>query len=284
MTDPRQYDAAYQGSPGAYSEEAAWGLLGRERFLLPCATLGDVFAAVAGGNARHAVVPVENTLAGTVPTAYELILEHALMVAGETCQRIDHVLIGPPGGSRARIRRVLSHPVALAQCSGWFARHPKLVAVPVFDTAGAVTLMLNEGDEATGAIASRRAAALLGGVVLAERIQDHDENWTRFLLLAQSPAAIGGGRGAEKAMLAFSLPHEPGSLAGALAALAGVRLNLTKIESRPIRGRPFEYQFLVEVEIGDRATFDAALTDLRSQTRAFRMLGVYQRAREHNNK
>src|SRR5512134_3655159 len=135
-------DAAYQGDPGAYSEQAAWALVGAGARLLPCRSLPSMFDAVDEGRARQAVLPIENTLAGTVPRAYELLLEHGLTASGETRVRIDHVLAAPPRASLSRLRRVLSHPVALDQCRRFFANHPDVEPVPVFDTAGAVAMAI----------------------------------------------------------------------------------------------------------------------------------------------
>jgi len=276
MTTPIElatYDAAYQGQPGAYSEEASWTLVGRGARLLSCETLAVLFDAVAGGRAAHAVVPVENSLAGTVPRAYELLLEHDVTAIGETCVRIDHVLIGAPATRLADVRRVLSHPVALDQCTGFIAARG-MEAVPVFDTAGAVGMVMADEARDVAAIASRRAAHLHGAAILAEGIQDDDENWTRFLLLARRPAAAQGtGR---KAIVAFRLRHERGTLSRALECLASRGLNLTKIESRPIRGRPFEYAFVIEATCGDLAPdWSAWLDAFRSVVTDVRLLGAY---------
>lgn len=273
---PDVCDAAYQGSPGAYSEEAAWMLVGRESRLLPCPSLSDVFEAVAAGRARHGVLPVENSLAGTVPRAYELLLGGHLTAIGETKVRIDHALIAAPSTRLQSVRRVLSHPVALDQCTGFFRRHPQAEAVPVFDTAGAVAMVMETGADDTAAIASRRAAELHSATILAERIQDHDENWTRFLLLA-APSPDRSAGPARKAIVAFRLPHEPGSLCRALEQVAIRGVNLTKVESRPIPEQPFEYAFLIEIAAASDAPVDwPPLVDaLRSSTIDLRVLGSF---------
>jgi prephenate dehydratase len=277
MADPtiEPPEGAYQGSPGAYSEEAAWALLGPSARLLPCASLADVFDAVLAADTKYGVLPVENSLAGTVPRAYELLLDRGLAAIGETRVRIDHALIGPPSTSIARLRRVLSHPVALDQCTKFFRHHPHIEAVPVFDTAGAVGMVMQNGAGDVAAIASRRAAALHGATILAERIQDHDENWTRFLLLApaSSRSTLTGTR---KTIVTFRLPHEPGSLARALQHVAVRDVNLTKIESRPIHERPFEYAFLIEMAAVEAAVdWAELLDDLRSATLDLRVLGAF---------
>jgi prephenate dehydratase len=266
-------DAAYQGDPGAYSEQACWALLGPEARLLPCRTLVVMFDAVADGHARRAVLPIENSLAGTVPRAYELLLERELFATAETRVHIDHVLIGRPGVSLDRVSRVLSHPVALDQCRRFIAER-RLEAVPAFDTAGAVALALEDPSGATAAIASRRAASLNGADVLAEDIQDHAENWTRFLLIG--PEAAANVRPGGHAIFAFRLPHEPGSLANVLARIAIRRASLTKIESRPIEGRPFEYAFFIELQLAaEDDALSGLVAELRSVTTDLRLLGAY---------
>jgi prephenate dehydratase len=265
------YDAAYQGAPGAYSEAAAHALLGPTASMLPRRSLEQVFDAVAAGGARHGVVPVENTLSGTVPNVYELLLSHDLRVVGETLTHIDHVLVGPPHMRRDDVRRVLSHPVALAQCADFFRTNRNIQAVPVFDTAGAVEIVLREDDGFTAAIASRRAAQLYKGVVLAEHLQDHPENWTRFLLLVRADNAP-PVKSANKTLVAFDLPHQAGALAHALQEIAKRNVNLTKIESRPIAGKPFEYRFVVELT---GTAIDDAVEEMRRETPWLRVLGAY---------
>lgn len=273
MTTAGQADAAYQGDPGAYSEQAAWALVGREARLLPCRTLAVMFDAVADGHAGLAVLPIENSLAGTVPRAFELLLERELFASAETRVHIDHVLIGSPGTTVDRVSRVLSHPVALDQCRKFITQR-RFEAVPAFDTAGAVAMALEDTSGATAAIASRRAASLNNADILAENIQDHAENWTRFLLVGPRPA-MEVQPGAH-AILAFRLPHEPGSLANVLSRIAASRANMTKIESRPIEGRPFEYAFYLELQLAaDDDALPALLNDLGSATTDLKLLGAY---------
>jgi len=270
-------DAAYQGAPGAYSEEAAQALLGADTRLMPCATLEQAFEAVADARAQHAVVPVETALSGTVPTVYELLLSHNLVVSGETVINIDHVLVGPRGAARAGIRRVMSHPIALEQCADFFRSNRGIQAVSVFDTAGAVRMAVDAGDMTTAAIASRRAAALYGAEIIAEHIQDHRDNWTRFLLLS-SAAHAARVDGPQKALLAFGLRHQPGALIQALQPIADAGLSITKIEGRPIPGTPFEYRFIVEVTAsGDQAIAPAAYEAVRGATTWFKILGAFRR-------
>ncbi|HTI39433.1 MAG TPA: prephenate dehydratase domain-containing protein [Vicinamibacterales bacterium] len=269
------YDACYQGRPGAYSESAARSLLGAAAALLPCDTLEDTFDALASRRATHAVVPVENTLAGTVTKTYDLLLEHDLRVVGEHVQHIDHVLIGRRGATIEGLRRTLSHPVALAQCELFFRRHPQIVPVPVFDTAGAVPLALEDVDGATAAVASRDAARLYDGAILSEHLQDHPENFTRFLLLRADRAAAEAVH-PSKTIIALRLSNAPGALWAALEPFAREGINLTKIESRPVAGRPFEYAFILEFQ-NDRASAAVAvvLQELEQRTRWMRVVGTF---------
>ena len=181
------FDAAYQGAPGAFSEEAAAGVLGAAARLLACDRFDEVFDALDDGRALSAVVPVENTLAGPVLPVRELLASRHVEVAGETTLRIAHALVGPPGASLETVRRVSSHPVALAQCRSFFARHPHLTPVEAFDTAGAIARVVATGARDEAAIGSLRAAALYGGSILATEIQDTHDNFTRFLLVRPAP-------------------------------------------------------------------------------------------------
>lgn len=269
-------DAAYQGEPGAYSELAATSFLGGGARLLPLPALEDVFASVTTGRAAHAVVPLENTIAGTVPGVYELLLSHEVTVIAESRVPIDHALIGPPGLALRDVRRVLSHPVALGQCREFLRRHPAMVPVAAFDTAGAVRIVLEEDDGASAAIAGRHAAAVHGGTVLAEHLQDHAANWTRFGLLSREEPAWSAR--ATKALVVFDLPHQPGALARALDAAADAQVDLTKIESRPIATRPFEYRFIVELSHADPRRLDTVIEHMRTRTAALRVIGRFQAA------
>jgi prephenate dehydratase len=270
-----EYDAAFQGERGAYSEAAAAQFLGAGRRLLPSHSLDDLFAAVAGGRARFGVVPLENTIAGTVPGVFERLLSHDVHVIAETRVAIDHALIGTPTMAAADVRRVLSHPVALDQCRDYLRRHPRIEPVAAFDTAGAVAIVMRENDGMTAAIAGEHAAATYGGKVLATHLQDHRENWTRFGLLArQADPALTGA--ASKVLLVFDLLHQPGALASALQPAAERQVNLTKIESRPISTRPFEYRFIVELTGGEAGSVEEVVSAMRERTASLRVLGRYQ--------
>jgi prephenate dehydratase len=277
MTEPAQAAerAAYQGAPGAFSEEAARALMGPAATLHPRPTLEDVFAALAAGDVDAAVVPIENTLAGAVPGCADLLGRYEVHITAERVQHIEHALIAPEGVGFTQIRRVLSHPVAIAQCERFFREHPGLAAVPVFDTAGAVAEVIREGWTDAAAIASRRSAALYGGVVLRDEIQDRSDNFTRFLLVRPGSASAEWRAGCRTSLLCL-LPNQPGALVRALLPFSSRGLNLCRIESRPTRETPFEYGFHLDVAPADDvAALEDAITALGGASRSLRVLGHY---------
>jgi len=270
---------AFQGEPGAFSEAAAIQLLGDSITTIPRPTFDSAFAAIADGAADVLLAPVENTLAGSVVRVYDLLLESDLTMVAETILHIEHQLIGCPGATLAGLRSVSSHPVALAQCEKFFLAHSNLKRVPAEDTAGSVREVISRGDKSFAGIAARRAAAIYGGIILAENIHDNPENFTRFVLLVPSAqAAKLASPEANKMSIALRLAHKPGALLAALEPFSRHGVNLQKIESRPIHGRPFEYQFYLDVETGSSAALNAALTEVRSSTTFLRVLGLYPSA------
>ena len=276
---------AFQGARGAFSEAAARKLLGQSIDVLPCKSFDDVFAAVRSGAAVCAVIPIENTLAGSVLRNYELLGDAGLEIAGEVLLRIRHSLIAPPGTRLDRVRRVLSHAVALAQCQRFLAAHPDIEAVATYDTAGGVKIVMDSGRDDEAAIAGAPAAELYGAAILAENIEDHAENYTRFLLVTKRAdvASIVGraGAGPRKTTILFRTPNSPGALFRALAAFALRDINLTKLESRPIEGRPWEYSFYADIS-GDAQQRDVAnaLSHLREMCETVVLLGSYVAAEE----
>lgn len=270
---------AFQGERGAFSEAAAIQLLGESVTTVPRPTFDSAFAAIQEGNADVLLAPVENTLAGSVVRVYDLLLENNLLMVAETILHIEHQLIGLPGASLSDLRSVSSHPVALAQCEKFFLVHPDLKRVPTEDTAGSVREVLARGDKSFAGIAARRAAAIYGGFILAESIHDNPENFTRFVLLVpEKTAADFSSPEAHKMSIALRLAHKPGALLAALEPFARHGVNLQKIESRPIHGRPFEYQFFLDVEANSPAELDAALDEARHATTFLRILGLYPAA------
>ncbi len=275
---PQLIDAriAFQGERGAFSEAAAVQLLGESITTVPRPTFDSAFAAIPEGAADALLAPVENTLAGSVVRVYDLLLESNLSMVAETILQIEHQLIGIPGARFSDLRSVSSHPVALAQCEKFFLSHPGLKRVPTEDTAGSVREVLARGDKSFAGIAARRAAKIYGGEILAENIHDNPENFTRFVLLVpESIASKFRSPAANKMSIALRLAHKPGALLSALEPFARHGVNLQKIESRPIHGRPFEYQFYLDVEASSPAALDAALNEVRANTTFLRTLGLY---------
>ena len=271
---------AFQGEPGAFSEAAAVQLLGEEIRTVPRGTFDATFRAIAEGAAEALLVPVENTLAGSVVRVYDLLLESPLEICGETILPIEHHLMGCPGATFADVRAVASHPMALAQCERFFEANPRLKRVPAEDTAGSVKEMMDRGEKSHAAIAARRAAGHYGAIVLRESIQDNAENFTRFvLLLPPEEAQRYRAPDAKKMSLAMRLAHKPGALLASLDPFSKHGVNLLKIESRPIHGKPFEYQFYVDVEAERFEQLEKALQEVRRATSDLRVLGRYAAAR-----
>jgi len=271
--------AAFQGESGAFSEAAAIQLLGESITTIPRPTFDSAFAAISEGAADVLLAPVENTLAGSVVRVYDLLLESNLSMVAETVLHIEHQLIGIPGASLADLRSVSSHPVALAQCEKFFLAHPNLKRVPTEDTAGSVREVIARGDKSFAGIAAYRAAKIYGGEILAENIHDNSENFTRFVLLVPETLATQlVSPAANKMSIALRLAHKPGALLAALEPFSRHGVNLQKIESRPIHGRPFEYQFYLDVEATSPAAINTALAEVRPCTTFLRSLGLYPSA------
>lgn len=277
--------AAFQGERGAFSEEAARKLLGDDIAFLPCLRFDDVFRSLKSGRADAAVIPIENTLHGSVHENYDHLLHYELPITGETNVRIVHNLIAPPGVSFARIKRVYSHPVALNQCLDFFERHPQIEKVSFYDTAGSVKTLMEEGLRDAGAIASAVAAETYGARILRRSIEDDRRNFTRFFLLRR-PVFLKRAPAPEdpqtqwKTSLVFTTRNAPGALFRCLSAFALRDLNLMKIESRPLRGKPWEYLFYLDF-LGrvDAPNAQNAIGHLRELADLLRILGCYPRGR-----
>ena len=309
---------AFQGEHGAFSEAAAIQLLGEKIVTVPRATFDSAFRAIAEGAADGLLAPVENSLAGSVVRVYDLLLESSLGIVAETILPIEHHLIGCPGANLSGLKSVSSHPMALAQCEKFFLSHPQLKRVPAEDTAGSVRDVLASGDKSAAGIAGRPAAIRYGGVILSESFQDNAENFTRFVLLtpvqgqdslqtmsvSPAPASLlrrlslhrtlktrelrgAGSTSAEginlKTSLALRLAHKPGALLSALEPFARNEINLMKIESRPIHGTPWVYQFFLDVETNSLQKLEAALAAVKPATSFLRILGVYSPARSESS-
>jgi prephenate dehydratase len=277
MMVPPSSRIAFQGERGAFSEEAAVKLLGEDIELVPRPTFEALYSSLKDGVADYILAPIENSLAGSVHRSYDLLIASGLHIQAEVVIPIAHYLIGVPGAVFEHITQVSSHPVALAQCERFFASHPSIKRVTADDTAGSVRDVFREGDLTKAAIASRRAAAVYGGVILREHLEDHPENYTRFLLLAPSADVA---QDADKLSLVLYLAHKPGSLCQVLNAFAHRNMNLLKIESRPIPGTPWSYSFYLDLQgsLNDPNT-RAAIEELKQFTDSVKVLGCYPQAK-----
>jgi prephenate dehydratase/chorismate mutase/prephenate dehydratase len=267
---------AFQGIHGAYSEDAVYKFFGEGIRTLPCAEFEDVFASVNKGDASHAVVPVENSLEGSVARVNDLLLEQDLTVVGEVIILVKHCLIGCPGAEMEDIKRVYGHPQALGQSRTFLSRYPQWEKVPSYDTAGSVKIIKERGDKSEAAIASARAANEYGMKILREGIQSSHLNYTRFFVIEK--AATINPRG-DKTSLVFATKNAAGALYTCLGAFAENNVNLTKLESRPRRDRAWEYVFYVDIDGHlDDPDVSGAITDLVRRASFVKILGSYKRA------
>ena len=277
MEVPPSSRIAFQGERGAFSEEAAVKLLGEDIQLVPRPTFEALYSSLQDGVADYILAPIENSLAGSVHRSYDLLISSGLHIQAEVVIPIAHNLIGVPGAMLEGITQVSSHPVALAQCERFFASHPEIKKVTAEDTAGSVREAIRAGEPSKAAIASRRAAAVYGGAILLEHLEDHPENYTRFLLLATSGDV---SEDADKLSLVLTLAHKPGSLCRVLNAFAQRSMNLLKIESRPIPGTPWSYCFYLDLQASlKNQTTRAALDELQNYADSIKILGCYPQAK-----
>jgi prephenate dehydratase len=275
---------AIQGELGSFSHEAALRMAESmetgsraDVTIVPCAVSADVFRAITESSGDAAVIPIENSLAGPVAEHYDLLLDQPVAIERESLLRIRHNLIAVPDAELATIDRVFSHPVALAQCRRFFAHNPGIHAVPHYDTAGSVRQVVEAGDAKAAAIASRQAAAQYGGRILLAGIEDNPANFTRFFLIRRC-AAVERDPAADKVSLAFTVENRPGTLVEALQIFARLGTNLTKIESRPVVGKPWQYVFYVDYQLSTQTSADAILGALESACSMVKELGRYRSA------
>jgi len=267
---------AIQGEPGSFSHEAAMNLVA-DAVIVPCSLSADVFAALANGSVAAAAIPIENSLAGSVSEHFDLLLTHDVTVERETLLRIRHNLIGLSGTAIGEIDRVFSHPVALAQCRRFLAAHSRMESYAFYDTAGSVKQLVELRDRRAAAIASEAAAYYYGAQILEAGIEDNPENFTRFFLVRRSgDAKIDPD--SNKISLAFSVENKPGSLVAALSELSAIGTNLTKIESRPVHGKPWEYIFYVDCQLHSPEEGTRALNALHPHCSMVKELGRYREA------
>src|SRR5213594_2470010 len=267
---------AFQGEPGAYSEEALL-LIHPDAEAQPYREFRDVAQAVLTRRVELGVLPIENSVVGSIATNFDLIADSGSAIVGEVVSAVHHCLLGIPGAQRGSLRRVLSHPVALAQCERFLGELAGVEIVAFYDTAGAAAEVARRRDASLGAVAGALAAHRYGLDVVSERIEDEPHNQTRFLLVAREATAPPADVAA-KTTLRLKLPHRPGTLARALAPFADAGLNLTKLESRPDRSTPWEYLFYLDVEgrAGEPA-MRSALAALATQGAVITLLGEYAR-------
>jgi prephenate dehydratase len=267
---------AFQGERGAYSEAAAVAYFSQAVQPLARPSFDAVFEAVTDGTADRGIIPVENSLAGSIHRNYDLLLRYDLTIVGEIQIRIAHHLIALPGVMLADLRRVYSHPQALAQCEQSLDQGlPGIERVPTYDTAGSVKMLREEAIRDGAAIASRRAAEIYNMSILRADLEDNPENYTRFLILSQKPVTPDG---AAKTSIVFSMENVPGALFKSLAVFALRDIDLTKIESRPLQGKRWQYFFYIDFagSIHDTHCHNA-LNHLQEITSFFRVLGSYPR-------
>jgi len=265
---------AIQGELGAFSHEAALRMVPRCT-LVPCARSADVFEQVKRGSVGGAVIPIENTLAGSVAEHFDLLLSHDVFIQSEFPLRIVHNLIAAPGVKLNEVKRVFSHPVALDQCRDLFRQHPKIEPVPFYDTAGSVKHVIELRLNDAAGIAGRQAARVYRGKILKAGIEDNKQNFTRYFFIRKRPHVRPG---ANKTSIAFSVKNIPGALFKALSVFALRDISLSKIESRPVRGRPWEYVFYVDILRGEDAAARNALRHLAEVADLVKVLGIYPAA------
>lgn len=265
---------AIQGEPGSFSHEAARRMV-KGCTVVPCARSVEVFDLLESGKVPIAIIPIENSLAGSVTEHLDLLLAREVFMQRDFHLRIVHNLIAARGVKKSELRRVFSHPVALDQCRDFFRANPQVQPTPFYDTAGSVKHVLAEKLHDAAAIASRHAASVYKGRILAEGIEDDKRNFTRFVMLRPRRRVLPG---ANKTSIAFALKNVPGALHQALRVFADRDISLSKIESRPIRGRPWEYVFYADFLRGDDKLARGALLQLKAVADMVKVLGIYKAA------
>lgn len=288
MALPRPLRVAIQGEHGAFSEEAALQLLRSQFKTIPTKDFPHMFSSVARHRAHACLAPMENSLVGSIYQNYDLLLQYGLVVRGEVYLRVSHCLIAPVGTYFEEIRRVYSHPIALDQCQEFFRKYPGLETVSTWDTAGSVHDLVSKREPGAAAIAGKAAARYYGAKVMAEGLEDDPANYTRFFLLTLADAELEGLErrfavdqvGATKTSVVFYVENAPGALHQAMGEFASRGLDLTRIESRPVRGKPFEYLFYLDF-LGSphEPPGDEALAGLIARSGFARVLGTYPSGR-----
>lgn len=279
LLHPDNLVVAFQGERGAFSELAARRTFDEDASVLPCHSFSKVFDSVSSGNAQYGVVPVENTLGGTINDTLDLLAMHPeITVVGEQQIRVVHNLIAIPGTRLDDIKQVYSHPQALAQCKDFLEHElPNAELVPYYDTAGSVELVRNRGDKSIAGIAGSPAAKYHGMEIIRQGIETNPSNYTRFYIIARNENAevFRSQSKLDKVSITFSVSDEPGSLMKVLSILQDYHLNMSKLESRPIAGKPWEYTFFCELQLDDESAFKCAAGKIMEVATSFRELGRY---------
>jgi prephenate dehydratase len=279
MNSASNITVAYQGEPGAWSEQAAFDFFGANAAPQPRLTFDDVFADVAAARCSYGVVPVENSLAGSIHRNYDLLVRHNLHLVGEVIVRVRWCLIAHAGVSLSQIKRVQSHWQALGQCERTLTQLlPSVERKEVYDTAGSVKLLKESGERDVAALASRRAAQIYDLPVLQEGLEDDPTNYTRFVVLAREPQPMQAGK-TYKTSIVFAGKNQPGLLFRAMGAFSMRDIDLSKIESRPLQGSPWEYLFYIDfVGHAEAPQCQRALAHLQEYATYYRVFGSYARA------
>jgi prephenate dehydratase len=269
---------AIQGELGSFSHQAALRSIPNAT-VIPCALSAEAFDRLRKGDADAIMIPIENTLAGSVVEHYDLLREHSVFIERETVIRIEHNVIGMKGSKIEEVQRIYSHPVALAQCRSFFQQHPGMEPVAFYDTAGAVKQIIQLQDPHAAAIAGIQAADMYRGVVLAEGVEDDVANFTRFLLVREGTPAS-HPQGLQKLSLCCQVLHRPGALAGVLAEIGSAGGNLTQVQSRPVHGQPWHYHVFVDALLPDASAADTLLDRLEGMSVSYKVLGRFAPAPE----
>ncbi len=268
---------AFPGTEGSFSQQAAVSFFGEDHSYLACETFGGAMEAVADGNAAYAVLPIENSSAGAVADTYDLLLKSSLHIVGEQVLPVAHHLLAVPGSHLKELREIHSHPQALSQCRKFLSGYPGIMQVPSLNTALSARYVAERKDTRLAAIAGSYAASLYGLAVLRENIHDNPYNTTRFVVIGRDSRSL---RAPNKASVTFHVANQVGSLAQLLTCFAEHKVNLTKIESRPIPEKPWEYFFFADFEgVMDEAELNMALAAASGCARELRLLGRYGKAR-----
>jgi prephenate dehydratase len=269
---------AIQGELGSFSHQAALRSI-PDATVIPCVLSADAFDRLRKGKVDAIMIPIENSLAGSVVEHYDLLRENAVFIESESVIRIEHHVIGMPESRLEEIQRVYSHPVALAQCRTFFQQHLGIEPIAFYDTAGAVKQIIQLRDRHSAAIAGMQAADIYGGVVLVEGVEDDAANFTRFLLVREGTPSS-GPEGVHKLSICCRPQHRPGALAALLDAVASAGGNVTKLQSRPVHGRPWHYHFFIDAVMRDAAASERVLDQLSGLSASCKVLGRFLPAPE----